>query len=404
MRIGINAMMFQDENKTGIPIAVENVLRCWSEKYPENEYYLFAWKKLHLDIKWGENWHQAASSNKLVNRLIAGQGLPSKGFRFFYSKLYRLLLPLLIKRNKLDVFWAPNYFLPVKLCGCRTKYVVSIYDMAMFRFKDIVVPKVRIKHEVRLPAAKRRADKIITISRASAEDIHEFLGVRKSKIFISYLGGLYKSEKRGKVAYNESMKPELDIKGRFILFISTIEPRKNIITLIRAFEKYLDRYHEEDLYLVLAGGRGWKCDDIYLAAETSRYSDRIIMPGYISSDEKAYLLSEASVFAYPSLYEGFGLPVLEAFESRIPLVTANNSSLPEVAGDAAYYIDDPFDADALAEQLRCALTVSGEERRVLEEKMERRLGKFSWEKNAAEIMRMFKRLDDDAHGRKVRKT
>ena len=151
---------------------------------------------------------------------------------------------------------------------------------------------------------------------------------------------------------------------------------------------------------MLAGGKGWKCENIYRAAETSRYRDRIIMPGYISDEEKRYLLSNAAVFAYPSLYEGFGIPVLEAFDNSLPVVTTNVSSLPEVGGDAAFYIDDPLNADALACQLEKALSLSEDERKNLEDKMRRQLSKFSWDKNAEEIMRLFYKLCGSSGSRK----
>lgn len=386
MRIGINAIMFQKENKTGIPFAVENVLRSWCEKHPENEYYLFARKDLFLDVPLGDNWHQVRSPFKADKVLSERSGLISKGFSLLYSFVF---LPFLIRKNKIDVFWGTSYFLPAKLC--KTKYVVSIYDLAMFRFKHVALLKTRLHHKVRVPAAARRSDKILTISRASAEDIHELLKVRKNKIAISYLGGLngHSDEKH---PYTADMKPELDIKGRSILFISTIEPRKNVLTLIRAFEKYLDTYGDKDLYLVLAGGRGWKCDNVYAAAEKSRHKDRIIMPGYISSEEKQYLLENASVFAYPSIYEGFGIPVLEAFDKELPVITTSVSSLPEVGGDAAFYIDDPYDTNALCGQLRRVLTLSDSELSETKRKMKQQLARFSWDKNAEEIMRMFKRL------------
>ncbi|MBR6046451.1 MAG: glycosyltransferase family 4 protein [Ruminococcus sp.] len=384
MRIGIDASMFYNQYKTGIPTAVEAVIRQFNQRYPENEYFLFSRRSIELDIEMKPNWHIILSPWK-----YASKGKFNPVSKLAGALYHWVFFPYQRRKYKLDIFWGPCYYLPVKTG--KGKYVVSIYDLAMYRFKDINGLFKRIKHKVIIPLSCRRADKIITISRASAEDIHELLNVRKSKIAISYLGGLSRKSS-GKLEFNSSMKPELNIKGRFILFISTIEPRKNIITLIKAFEEYLDRYHDSDLYLVLAGGRGWKCDDIYRTAETSRYRDRIIMPGFISDEEKQYLLSSAAVFAYPSLYEGFGIPVLEAFEKQLPVVTTRVSSLPEVGGDAAFYIDDPHDASALAAQLRRALTLTESERADLNKRTERRLKKFSWEKNADEIMRVFKKL------------
>ncbi len=390
MRIAVNAALFENEHKTGIPIAVENVLKLWAEKYPDNEYFLISRRPIYLDLEPRGNWHIISQPFKWDKRFFSKHKVTSKLFGLLYKTV---LLPMLIKKCKPDIFWGTCYELPARVKG--VKYVVSVYDLAMYRMKQIDTIGKRILQKVTLPLSCRRADKILTISRASAEDIHKILGARKRKIAVSYLGGLGERSST-KQPYDSSMKPELNIKGRFILFISTIEPRKNILTLIRAFEKYLDRYKENDLYLVLAGGRGWKCDNIYEAAETNRYRDRIIMPGYISSEEKQYLLENASVFAYPSLYEGFGIPVLEAFDKGLPVVTTNVSSLPEVGGDAAFYINDPADADELAAQLRHALTLSDKERAELAERTEKQLGKFSWEKNAKEIMRLFRRLADDA--------
>ena len=387
MRIGIDTSLFKSSNKTGIPIAVENIIRSWVKKHPENEYYLFSRRKMHLDVELTDNWHIISNpikpdwENLISNKLLA----------IFCALLYKFIVaPCQRMRYRTDIYWAPDYFMSVK-AGAK-KYVVSIYDLAMLRFKNTVTLKSLIHHKLGLPLSAHHADKIITISKASAQDIHELLKVRKNKIAISYLGGLSKHSK-DKQLFNNTMKPELNIRGRFILFISTIEPRKNVLTLIRAFEKYLDKYHEDDLYLVLAGGRGWKCDNIYAAAENSRYKDKIIMPGYISNEEKQFLLSNAAVFAYPSLYEGFGIPVLEAFDKELPVITTRVSSLPEVGGDAAFYIDNPYDTEALCEQLRMVLTLSPKQKAMTKKKMQVQLEKFSWEKNAEEIMRLFKRLD-----------
>ena len=386
MRIGINAAPFENGNKAGIASAVENVIIKWSISCPKEIFFLLAKREISLDAPLPANWHIIYPSEKYGRLLLSSNRMVSKASSVFYDKV---LLPRRIKKLGLDVYWGTSFFLPRKVKG--VKYVSYIYDLALFRFKNIGTLKDRLNHRLKLPAACRRADKILTISRSSAEDIHELLGVRKDKIAISYLGGLDGSTE-GKHPYTADMKPELNIMGRFILFISTIEPRKNVLTLIRAFEKYLDKYHEDDLYLVLAGGRGWKCDNIYAAAENSRYKDKIIMPGYISSEEKQYLLENASVFAYPSLYEGFGIPVLEAFDKGLPVITTKVSSLPEVGGSAAFYIDDPLDTAALCRQLRKVLTLSEGELSRTREKMKHQLVRFSWEKNAEEIMRLFKRL------------
>lgn len=385
MRIGIDAAIFQgNAKKTGIPISVETVLRQWSAHHTENEYYLFARKEISLDIDWKENWHIVSTPYRL-DALLSPRCVPvSKCFEI----LYRFLgLKNQINQYGLDVFWGPGFLLRAGLTN--GKNVVSVYDLAMYHFKHISEKKNEIIQKLELPRSVRKADKIITVSHSTAEDVHSIFKVKKSKIFISYQGGLSRKIPEDIQEFDSEMNPALYISGRFILFISTIEPRKNVLTLIKGFEKYLDTYHEDDLYLVLAGGRGWQCEPIYEAIQNSRYHDRIIVPGYISNEEKTYLLDHASVFAYPSLYEGFGIPILEAFDRNLPVITSNVSSMPEVGGDAAFYINDPYNADELAAQLRKTLTLSEAEKAEVLNRMRRQLAKFSWEKNAEEIMKMF---------------
>lgn len=390
MKIGIYANMFLRDHKAGIPTAVENVLRSWSENHPENEYYLFCRTekiKDNLAINWNEHWHLVCGSSFL------GTSDFSKviGNSIFFKLVYRfLILPCHIRKQNLNLFWGPCYLLPF---GVKSeKKVVSVYDMAMYRFKHISERKNEIIQKIGLPWSVRKADKIIAISRATAKDIHRILKVKKNKVFISYLGGLNHKNEQNIQETNNDIRDELKIKGKFILFISTIEPRKNIITLVKAFEKYLDSYREDDLHLVIAGGKGWNCDSIYDAMLNSRYNSKIIVPGYISNDEKSYLLDHASVFAYPSLYEGFGIPILEAFDRGLAVITTNVSSMPEVGGNAAFYINDPFDIDELVCQLRKILTLSEDETILVKGKMRHQISKFSWDKNAEEIMRMFKKL------------
>ena len=144
---------------------------------------------------------------------------------------------------------------------------------------------------------------------------------------------------------------------------------------MKAFEIYKEKTNSS-MKLVLAGKKGWKCDSIYYAVEKSEYKNDIVMPGFISDEDKAYLLSNATAFVYPSLYEGFGIPILEAFAYDVPVITANVSSMPEVAGDAAFYIEEPFDANALSRLMINVSNISEEEKEILSDKMKKRLRMF----------------------------
>ncbi len=369
MRIGINARLFSFDQFTGIARSVKEIVICWMLEHPEHEYYLFTNKPLKLDISFPDNW-----------KIICEPCFVNKGFLWETFKL-----PHLIKKVGLDVFWGTDFSLPPTINGI--KYFVTIYDLAAFKVKGVTAYKNLIRLRIVERNACKRATKVIAISEATANDINEVFGIDKEKIIVSYCGGL-----PGKYEKNDwkekEVNPSLRFTEDFFLFISTIEPRKNIVTIIKAYEKYVD-VTKSDAKLVLAGKIGWLCDDILKTAEESQYSDRIIMPGFISDTDKAYLLSNAKAFLYPSLYEGFGIPILEAFEYDLPVITARVSSMPEVGGEAAFYIDDPYDVDALTKQMIEVCNIGPEEMVGVKQRIAEQREKFSWTKNANEIMELF---------------
>jgi glycosyltransferase involved in cell wall biosynthesis len=174
-------------------------------------------------------------------------------------------------------------------------------------------------------------------------------------------------------------------RGGYLLSIATLEPRKNTTRLIRAFERISDE--RPHLRLVLAGGRGWHTDRIDRAIRTSRARDRIVVTGYVTEEEHAALLGGCALFAYPSLYEGYGLPVIEAMQAGAPVLTSSVSSLPEAAGGAAVLVD-PLRVDDMARGLREALDREAELRAAGRE----RAAKLSWDRAAAETLAVY----DDA--------
>lgn len=368
MKIGVDARLFANDKFTGISRSVHEILKYWANEYPEHEYYLFFRKTIHLEFELPSNWH-------IVNTpWVIDTG---KFWSFFQ-------LPKLVKQLDLDVFWGTNYTLPRKLSK-KTKYYVTIYDLALFKFKGIGARSNTIRVKLFSKNACNKADKIITISEATKQDIIDIFGIDPRKIIVSYCGGLPVGYK--KLVYNENIdvNPVLKFDEKFFLFISTIEPRKNVISIVKAFEQFVDQT-DSDMKLILAGRKGWNCDEIYATIEASKYKNRIILPGYISENDKAFLLNKATAFVYPSLYEGFGIPILEAFEYGLPVLTANVSSMPEVGGNGALYIDDPMDTSALSQLMKRVVELTEYERQEIVNKMDVQLKKFSWEKNAEEMM------------------
>lgn len=370
MKIGIDATIFNRKDFTGISRSIHEVLRIWATKYSQHEFYLISNQEIFLEFDLPSNWHVVIKQWYI------------KGMHFWWW----FEREKLIKDLALDVYWGTSYSLPRR--SGKASYYVSVYDMALFKFKKIGDPKGEANTRKQTARACKRADKIIAISEATATDIVEILNVDMKKIEVSYCGGLPSNYELS--TSNMPENNDLLFNQKFFLFISTIEPRKNIITIVKAFEKYKADY-KSNMRLVLAGRIGWRCDEILSAIENSPYRNDIIIPGFITDNDKKYLLTKATAFVYPSLYEGFGIPILEAYAYKLPVITARVSSLPEVAGSCGIYIKDPEDFRSLAEQMNLVVNFTAKEKKDIELKIQEQLAKFSWDKNALEIMEIFEK-------------
>lgn len=376
VRIGIDARSFVwDKGKiTGIGHYILETMRVWMREYKEDEFFLLSHREIPLDIQMPDNWHA-----------VSDRGI------FRIGRIWeKTRLPYYIRKLGLDVFWGPYYSLPMKVK--KTKYFVSIYDLALWKYPSVGEASNVAYLRMRTGRAFKRADAVLTISQATAEDISDIYHVEKERIAVCCCGGVADradlNADINKEIASGIINPALVFEQDYILFVSTIEPRKNVLSIIHAFEIYKEKTGST-IRLVLAGKRGWNCDDVFGAADNSKYREDIIMPGYITGEEKTYLYQHAKMFVFPSLYEGFGIPVLEAMEYGLPVITSRISSLPEVGGDAVLYIDDPKDACALAGQMERVCNMSEEEVGRLRNKMRMQVGKFSWKNCADDIMRVF---------------
>lgn len=257
--------------------------------------------------------------------------------------------------------------------------VMNIYDLTFIKYPQFVNSRVKT-YSQRVKECLQWTDLILTISESTKQDIIEYLGVKPEKIYVTYLASRY--NKVPQIYPLEHLKP-------YILFVSTIEPRKNITNLIAAFN-HLKQTHKIEHKLVLIGQKGWRYESIFAAINNSPYQQDIHHLDYLSDDEVAAFYSQADVFAYPSIYEGFGLPVLEAMTLNTPVVTSNTSSLPEVVGDAAILID-PQDLLQIAEAILQVIS-NPHLRQILIEKGKERVKLFSWEKTAQETLKAYRTI------------
>jgi glycosyltransferase involved in cell wall biosynthesis len=260
--------------------------------------------------------------------------------------------------------------------------VVTVHDLSFLRYPEFFSARKNFWHRaLGVKKTLRAAERIIAVSANTKNDIIELAGVAPEKISVIYSG-------------NNAVKREADAKPRserFILYLGNIEPRKNINGLIAAYDQL--RVEGENIKLILAGAPGWKNKKIYAARDGSRYKNDIIFLGYISQKDKEDLLRKATIFVYPSYYEGFGFPPLEAMASGVPVVCSNVSSLPEVVADAALMIN-PFKDEEIKDALKIILTDEKLRARLIAKGYER-AKLFSWDKTAAQYLQLFKEVYEE---------
>jgi glycosyltransferase involved in cell wall biosynthesis len=261
--------------------------------------------------------------------------------------------------------------------------VITVHDLSFLRYPEFFRPGNRLYLRAITGISCRRAAAVIAVSDFTAKETAALLRVRPERITTVYHG----------VAARFRPLPDADIaafrerKGlpeRFILFLGTLEPRKNLLRLVQAFS----RLHDPTLHLVLAGAQGWFYEEIYAEVERLGLGTRVHFPGFVSAEEQPFWYNAARVFAYVSTYEGFGMPVLEALACGVPTVTTAAASLPEAGGDAALVVP-PNDVLALADALHRAAVDD-----ILRADM-RRLGfdhaaGFSWSRTAAQTLAVYR--------------
>jgi glycosyltransferase involved in cell wall biosynthesis len=265
--------------------------------------------------------------------------------------------------------------------------VMSIYDLTFLKYPSYIDSVVKTYGE-RVKRCLKWTDLVITISESSKQDIVDYLNVEPEKVFVTPLASRYHSGYlRDEEIHILQGKVNYDFSAPYLLFVSTLEPRKNIPGIISAFN-YLKEVYKIDHNLILIGRKGWSYEPILNEIENSPYRENIYHLDYLTDELVALFYSKADAFVYPSHYEGFGLPVLEAMTLGAPVVTSNTSSLPEVAGDAAVLVD-PNDSIHIAEGI---LKIIGNSlfREELIRKGQQRAKLFTWENTARETLRAYR--------------
>lgn len=367
MKIAINTLG-PSKVKVGIGNYVVSLVNWLQKTDKENEYLIFVGKENEHFFKKAKNFkfHNIGVFNK--NWLI----------RIIWEQL---LLPSILRRKKIDILHSPGFVSPILK---NTKQIVTIHDMTFFTHSHFHLSS-KVKYFGKLiPISIQRADMVITDSESTKKDIIKLLKTDSNKIKTVHLGTDFKP----KIGAQTWIRQKYKIKSPFVLYTGTIEPRKNIANLIRAYAKIASKIKQQ---LVIVGKKGWMYDEVFELVEKLGLKERVIFAGYIPDKDLESFYSAADLFIYPSYYEGFGIPVVEAMACGCPVITSNNSSLSEIASGAALLINNPDDIDEIARKMQRVI-LNKKLQKTLKQKGFARSKVFSWEKTAEKTLRAYKAL------------
>ncbi|HLH26373.1 MAG TPA: glycosyltransferase family 1 protein [Chloroflexota bacterium] len=289
------------------------------------------------------------------------------------------LLPIELAGERLDLLHGPDFTVPLRR---RCPAVVTIHDLAFLRYPEIQTADSR-RHYGQVARVVQRVERVVVDSAWTGADVEALLGVPPARIRVVHLAPT--PAPPPSAAGVAAVRAHYALDGPFLLYLGTLEPRKNLGTLLRAFARLGP---SEPARLVLAGPRGWLDEPIVAAAE--RLGERVRLLGPVPPADLAALYAAATAFVFPSLYEGFGLPPLEAMAAGTPVVAAKASCLPEVLGDAALFVP-PEDEAGLTEALRAVLADSAL-RADLRARGLARAAAFSWERTAAATLAVYREV------------
>ncbi len=367
MRIGVNCRSFLNKNYTGIGRYAFNLIRSLSAIDDENEYYLYAKKSIF-------SLHKRVPSIKAENFFLKVD--------YYNSGLQETL-------GNVDIYHSPS---PDSLDIEGVKIIVTVHDLIFKTFPQGHTQKTIESTERQFRHIVKSASKIICVSQNTIDDLYKYFDLEKNQAALVYQGvdkGVFYPMEWEENFLAKKVIRSKGIDGKFVLSVGTIEPRKNLENLIYSFNILKSR-KKFDGKLAIVGMKGWMSEGIAALVRKLELKNDIIFLGYLSDVELRYFYNNAEVFVFPSFYEGFGFPIIEAFCCGAPVVTSNVSSCPEIAQNAAL-ITDPYKPSDIAEAIEKILH-DDKFRRGLREKGFVRSVDFSFRKMAKETLEVYKEV------------
>ena len=365
MKIAVNTRLLLNERLDGIGRFTDETLRIITSQHPEHRFLFYFDRK----------YDQKFIYNSNVQPVVL---LPQARHPFLFLSWFEASLPLHFKFSKPDLFLSPDGFLSLTT---KVKSVGVIHDLNFEHFPEDIPWLVRKYYKTMFPRFAQKASRIATVSEYSKMDIADTYGISPTKIDVVYngAGNIFKPLP---VDEKQMVRQKFSKGSEYFFFVGTLHPRKNLVNLFKAFDQF-KKSGSTDIKLVLAGARMWWTDDIRLAYEAMEHRDEVIFTGRVSDQDLASLMASALALTYVSYFEGFGIPILEAFCCDTPVITSNLTSMPEVAGNAAI-LTDPFSINSIAEAMQKVASDSAFRQKMIDTGREQR-DKFSWQQTAEKL-------------------
>lgn len=363
MRIGVNTRLLLEGRMDGIGWFAYETLRRMVSYHPEHEFFFFFDRKPSKQFLFADN----------VTPVVVN---PPARHPILWWLFFEVGIARVIKKHNIELFLSPDGFIPLH---SKVKTIDVIHDINFAHFSNNMRWSHQRYMEYFFPKYARKATHVVTVSDYSKRDIADTYGVDGAKISVVYNGAgmAYKPLSESK---KQTIRSKYSGGKPFFLFVSTILRRKNLANLLKAFDLVRE---SKDYKLVVVGAKVWWKAELKSAYNSMNHSDDVIFIGRAEADELSKLMSSATALVYPSFFEGFGIPIVEAFNAETAVITSNTSSMPEVAGDAALLVN-PHNVNEISNamlqlvenhHLRESLIERGRERRKL----------FSWDKAAEEL-------------------
>jgi len=368
MRIGLDALLL-DRYDSGVEIYIRGLVRALARLDREHEFVVYLAR-------------DARPPDVEGNPRFTFRRAPFRG----RSRALRILweqgrLPRALVRDGIDVFHALGYVMPVR---SSVPTVVTMHDVIALKHPELCKPSNAAHYRLMLPRAASRAQRIVASSEATKADIVSLLGAPAEKVTVVYPGldeAFLANDGRDDEVRSKHHLPE-----QYILFVGNIEPKKNLTALLTAYD-FLRTQRAVDMPLVLVGRKAWKYGPVFDAIRSYGMNDRVLLRGYVEREDLPGIYRMAAVFVFPSLVEGFGLPLLEAMASGVPVVASNAPAVPEAVGDAALTV--PPDDGLLLGRTVCKVLQNSFLRSRLIERGRERVQRFSWRDTARKMLAVY---------------